>query len=56
MKIEKNEYYVTITADEGKIFADKEGNVVSKMLHLGNIDSPENYDEIDEPETIESYK
>jgi len=52
MKKETNEHYTVITADEGKIFADLEGNIVAKEIYIGNIDSPDNYVEIDEPEPM----
>jgi len=54
MQIDKQENYTVITADEGKVLADKEGKVVGKELYLGNIDSPENYVEVDEPMEYES--
>jgi len=50
MKITTDEHYTVITAEEGKIFADLTGNIIAKEIYLGNIDSPENYIEIDDPE------
>lgn len=44
---------VVITAEEGKVLRDKDGGI-NKELYLAKSDSPENYEEIDEPtETIE---
>jgi len=54
MKITTDEHYTVITADEGKIFADLEGNILAKEIYLGNIDHPDNYTEIDEPQNLES--
>lgn len=46
MQIEGNK----LTAEEGKIIARKEDNeIVGKVLYLGNVDSIDNYVEIDEP-------
>jgi len=50
MKITTDEHYTVITADEGKIFADLEGNILAKEIYLGIVDFPENYTEIDDPE------
>jgi hypothetical protein len=50
MKVEQTEYFTIITAEESLILADKNGNPVGKQLYLGNIDSPDNYIEIDAPE------
>ena len=55
MKITSTEHYTVITADEGKIFADLNGNIIAKEIYLGNIDSPENYTEIDEPELTTNH-
>ena len=50
MKIETNEHYTVITADEGKTFARKaDGEVVAPEIILGCLDAPENYMEIDIP-------
>ncbi len=40
----KQETYVMLTADEGKILTD--GKVYGRVIALGNGDSPENYREI----------
>jgi hypothetical protein len=55
MKTEVNEHETTvITADDGMMIMRKEdGAIVGKIAYLGNIDSPENYTEIDEPEKEE---
>jgi len=53
MKISKQKNYTVITAEEGKIFTDKQGNIVGKELYLGNIDSPDNYVEVEEIEKME---
>ncbi|MDR0295982.1 MAG: hypothetical protein LBH91_07380 [Prevotellaceae bacterium] len=50
MKVTTDKHYTVITADEGKIFTDLNGNIVAKEIYLGNIDMPENYTEIDEPD------
>jgi hypothetical protein len=50
MKIETNEHYTVITADERKIFADKDKNIIGKELILGSIDSPDNYVEVENQE------
>lgn len=36
-----------ITADKGKTFTDKEGNIVGSVLYLGIVDSADNYVEIE---------
>jgi len=48
MQINVTDNYTVITADDGKIFADKEGNIIAKELYLGKLDSPENYTEVED--------
>lgn len=46
----KQETYIMLTADEGKILTD--GKVYGRVIALGNGDSPERYHEI----TVEEYE
>lgn len=46
----KQENYIMLTADEGKILTD--GEVYGKIIALGKGDSPERYHEI----TVEEYE
>lgn len=46
----KQEHYIMLTADEGKILTD--GEVYGKIIALGKGDSPENYHEI----TVAEYE
>ena len=46
----KQENYIMLTADEGKILTD--GEVYGKIIALGKGDSPENYPEI----TVAEYE
>lgn len=48
MRVEKQELFTVIYADEGKVFRDKNNEVVlSSIAYLGKEDSPENYEEIE---------
>lgn len=46
----KQENYIMLTADEGKVLTD--GKVYGRVIALGNGVSPENYHEI----TVEEYE
>jgi len=39
-----------ITAADGKILANKDGDIIGTRIYLGKFDAPENYVEIDMPE------
>lgn len=50
LRVENQDLFTVIYAEEGKVFQDKEsGVIISDIAYLGKEDSPENYIEIEMP-------